>query len=400
MSKPSFKHIQKLLIANTNKPSKWLSYFGLWIGVSLVLVSLQFYLNLQVILGEQKPNAEGNEFISISKIISNNTMGNVEANSFLQKDITELEAQPFIISAAPLIANQFRVQLSAAGHLGFRTDFFIESLDAKFLGTIPPTFRWQEGDAELPLIISNTFLELFNVFAPSYGLPQFSKETLFNIPLNVICYDALGRSQVFNARIVGTTDRINSVLVPTSFLDWANQTFTTTSQLMTSRVYLEVNDLNNPDFVSFLEKKGYSIQNDKVQFGKVKQILNGVLGSIGAIGVFTLLLSIMLFRFYLQWMLAKNQDSLKLLTTIGYSPKWMVEKLDKAFLPAFVLVVILAGVATTVFQFIFVKTIPLISHDLSLFISIWVIASLVVIFIAIVYANHRTLRRVLYEYSR
>lgn len=395
----SFIPIQKLLTKNIHPWSKWISLFGLWLGFTLVLISLQFFLNLQIILGDHQPKSDGNEFVSIAKTITNKTMGNVEANSFVQREIDELNAQDFIISASPLVSNQFRVQLSAAGMLGFRTDFFVESIDTKFLGNVPEDFKWEVGSAQVPLIISNTFLELYNVFAPSYGLPQFSKETIYNIPLNVICYDPLGKATVFYAKIVGTTDRINSVIVPTNFLEWANNTFSNVDELMSSRVYLELKSLDDPQFITFLENKNYSIQNDKVQFGKVKQILNGVLGSIGAIGIFTLLLSILLFSFYLNWMLAKNQESLRLLTTISYSPKWMVKKLNLTYLPIFILITVLALLSTAIFHYIFVNNLPLVSSDLPIMISIFTITTAIIIFISIVLANHRTLKKVLYEYS-
>lgn len=400
MSKTSFKYINQLLTKNINPSSKWISFFGLWLGITIVLITLQFFINLQQLLGDQKPNTEGNSFVSIAKTVTNQTMGNVLANSFVMSEIEELNQQDFIVSASPLVSNQFRVQLSAAGSLGFRTDFFIEALDNKFIGNVSEDFKWKVGDTELPLIISNTFLELYNVFAPSYGLPQFSKETLFNIPLNVICYDEMGKPIVFNAKIVATTDRINSVLVPESFLTWANGTFAAQTEFMTSRVFLEVNDLDDPRLVTYLESKNYSIQNDKVQFGKIKQILNGVLGSIGAIGIFTLLLSILLFRFYLQWMLAKNQESLKLLTTIGYSPNWIVKQLNKSYLPIFITIIVLSLIAVFIFQFVFVQTVPMLSSDLSEWVDIKVIILAILILISIAYANHRTLRKVLYEYSQ
>ncbi|HJY22340.1 MAG TPA: hypothetical protein VJ279_05620, partial [Hanamia sp.] len=61
----SYKKIQPLIISGKNIFSKWLGYFGLGIGVLLLLVSMQMFTNIQQLLRENSPRKNGYDFISI-----------------------------------------------------------------------------------------------------------------------------------------------------------------------------------------------------------------------------------------------------------------------------------------------------------------------------------------------
>ncbi len=397
----SFTPVKKLLDHQQGKKARWFSYIGLWTGVVLLLAALQLFINFKALLQESDTvNSEGNDFISISKEITNSNMGRLDETTFSEEEINAFKQLSTVVDASPLISNQFRVQLSAAGMIGFRTDFFLESIEKSYLENTPEAFQWSEGQDFIPLIISNDFLELYNVFAPSYGLPQFSKETLYNIPLNIICYDSWGRSQTFMGKIVGTTSRVNSILAPVEFIHWANSKFSEPAPIASSRVYLELKDMNDPAFLSFLDQHGYSINQNKVQLGKVKQILNGISGGLAFFGILITGLAMLVFSFYLQLMLAKSRHSLELLITIGYAPGWMSKQLSKQYLPLYTIIVVSAVAVTQILQYIFVQTIPLIQHDLNGWIH-WSVGLLAILLLTLIYRiNHGTMKKILYGFSR
>jgi hypothetical protein len=168
----SYKNIGPLLITGKNIFSKWVGYFGLGIGVLLLLVSMQMFINIQELLKENSPRKNGYDFLSISKIITNENMGS--DNTFNDSDLNNLKNQPGIDAISPLIANQFRVKASAGTIIPFSTDLFLESIDNDFIDTVPPSFTWQPGQPTVPIIFSSDFLEMYNVFAPAQGLPQVS----------------------------------------------------------------------------------------------------------------------------------------------------------------------------------------------------------------------------------
>ena len=148
----SFKPIKALFQTGTSALSRWFSYVGLGIGVLLLLCSVQMYINIQQLLKEGSVRKDGYDFISITKTVTNETMGQFEKNLFNNADVREIKAKPFITDVAPLEANQFQVELSAGGILPFQTNLFLESIENSFLDTIPPGFQWQIGQTTIPVI--------------------------------------------------------------------------------------------------------------------------------------------------------------------------------------------------------------------------------------------------------
>jgi hypothetical protein len=82
------------------------------------------FVNIQQLLKEGSIRKDGYDFISITKTVTNETMGQFEKNLFNTGEIQELKAKPFISDVAPLEANQFQIELSAGGILPFRTNLF------------------------------------------------------------------------------------------------------------------------------------------------------------------------------------------------------------------------------------------------------------------------------------
>ncbi len=347
-----FKPIKPLLQTGTNSVSRWFSYIGLGIGVLLLLASVQMYINLQRLVKENAIRKEGFDYISITKRVTNETMGRPEKNVFYQKDIDELKGQKFISDVAPLEANQFRVQLSAGDILAFKTDLFLESIQDQFLDTLPSTFRWQEGQGNVPVIISSDYLEAYNIYAPAQGLPQVSAETATNIPV-VITISGNGRKTDFYGSVVAFSDRINSVLVPKTFLDWANQNFGENGTQGFGRLFVKTQDLNNPAFLSFLEQKGYAINKDKTKFGRTKQIMQGIFTGLGVFGLLVVVMALLLFSFYLQLVIARSKDALQLLLLLGYSPQWLSKNVSRRFIPVYLLIVLAALLITQAMQWVF-----------------------------------------------
>ncbi len=393
----SFQPIRPLLQTGTNAASRWFSYVGLGIGVLLLLCSIQMYINIQQLLGGDSPRKDGYDFISISKTITNETMGQLEKNLFTVDDMKELESKPFVEGVSPLLANNFRFQISGGSLIPFVSDFFVESLDDSFIDTVPANFKWQPGDNVIPIIISSDFLEIYNVFAPGYGLPQISEATATQLGLQLICYHPDGTRETYRGQVVALSDRINSIIVPKTFLDWANNRFGTTKDVRASRLYIKTKDANNPDFLNFLQQKNYKVNKDKTKFGRVKQVLQGIFSGLGIFGLLVVVLALMLFSFYLQLMIARSKDNLQLLLVLGYSPNWLSKNVSRRFIPVYILVVFFALAATQLMQWAFHHFAMFDRDELStpLHWSVFVVA-VFLIFLSLV-TNYRMVRKLLYK---
>ena len=381
----------------TNTSSRWFSYIGLGIGVLLLLCSIQMYINIQQLLGGESPRKEGYDYISISKTITNETMGQLEKNLFNENDIKDIAAKPFVQGVSPLIANRFRVQLSAGDIIPFSTDMFLESLDNNFIDTVPPNFTWQEGQNYIPIIFSSDFLEIYNVFAPGYGLPQLSEATASQVVVYITCFTPNGEKQTFRASIVAFSDRINSIIVPKNFLNWANNTFGHTTDVKASRLYIKTKDANSPDFLSYLQQKDYKVNKDKTKFGRVKQVLQGIFSGLGIFGLLVVILALMLFSFYLQLMIARSKDNLQLLLMLGYSPNWLSRNVSKQFVPVYILVVVAALALTEVMQWAFHHFVMFDRPELSSMLHWSVLGASAVLIALSLFTNYRMVRKLLYR---
>jgi hypothetical protein len=346
-----YKNIKPLFISGKNNFSRWISYLGLGIGVLLLFVSIQIFVNIEQILKENNPRKSGGyDFISISKTITNENMG--KDNSFSKEEIAALKNRPAIEAVSPLISNQFRVTATAGNVIPFSTDLFMESIDDNFIDTLPPSFSWQAGQTIVPVIFSSDFLEMYNVFAPAQGLPQLSPETISSVNIFLVC-SGPDKTQTFKGNIVALSDRVNSLLVPENFMNWANFYFTGDSTVSPSRVYLKTKDANNPQFISFLDQNNYHVNKEKIKFGRIKGLLENIVSSLGIFGVLVIVLALMLFSFYLQLMIARSKDNLQLLLTLGYSPKWLARSVSKTWLPVYASIIVIALIITEILHLAF-----------------------------------------------
>lgn len=354
------------------------------------------YINIQQLLKGNVVRKEGSDFISITKTITNETMGQAEKNLFNGKDIEEVRSKSFVEDVSPLLANQFRVQLSAGAIIPFSTDLFIETLDNSFIDTVPPNFNWKVGQVDIPLIFSSDFLEIYNVFAPGQDLPQVSAETASGIPILITC-EGNGLKQTFRARVVALSDRINSVLVPKTFLDWANKTFGNNDKISASRLYIKTQDANSTELLNFLDQKNYQVNKDKTKFGRVKQVLQGIFSALGIFGLLVVVLALMLFSFYLQLMIARSRDNLQLLITLGYSPNWLSKNVSRQFVPVYTGIILSALIITTIIQFSFHHFAMYQRPEISSLVH-WSIITLALALIALsIYTNYRLIRKLLYK---
>ncbi|MEP6948239.1 MAG: hypothetical protein ABI863_03145 [Ginsengibacter sp.] len=386
----SYKHISPLLITGKNIFSKWIGYFGLGIGVLLLLVSMQMFINILQLLKENSPRKNGYDFFSISKIITNENMGS--DNTFNDSDLSSLKKQPGIDAISPLIANQFRVKASAGTIIPFSTDLFLESIDNDFIDTVPPSFAWEPGQSTVPIIFSSDFLEMYNVFAPAQGLPQLSAKTISSVNIILECYGPDG-VQNFKGNIIALSDRINSVLVPNSFMTWSNHHFSGVTRVQPSRVFIKTKDANNPVLLSYLEQNNYHLNKDKTKFGRVKRILQNIISALAVFGILVIVMALMLFSFYLQLMIAKSKDNLQLLLTLGYSPQWLGNSVARTWLPVYISIIFISLIVTAVLNILFVKLSIIDNANLSWLLHWSVIVTAILLLGLTIFINARLVRK-------
>jgi hypothetical protein len=391
----SFKNIAPFLSTGQNKASRWLSYAGLGIGVLLLLCSIQMYININELLKNKSPKKNGFDFIAVTKNITDENMA--RDHSFSGADLKELKEQKFLDDISPLIGNKFAIDANGGSMLPFSTDFFAEAIDDAFLDTLPPSFKWNPGDPVIPIIVSSDYFEIYNtLFAPSRDLPQFSEKTIASVNIQLDC-SGNGFKDSYKGNIVALSDRINTVLLPKSFLEWANKKYAGIDAFNPSRIYLKTKDANNPELLNFLQQKNYHVNKDKTKFGRIKQILQAIVSGLAGFGVLVILLAMVLFSFYLQLMIARSKENLQLLLTLGYSPDWLSKTVAKKWIPIYIVVVLMAVAITALLHFSFQHFVMNDREELSPFINWMVIAVAAVLLFLSVAVNYRLVKKLLHK---
>ncbi len=350
MQKIKYKDISFLI--NQGKKGYWnfAGYLGLGVGVFLLLVSLQMFININSLLKGSHPKKNGFDFISVTKQITNDNMG--KDNTFTQSEIADFKKIPQVTELAPVLSNQFRVTANAGNVIPFSTDLFLESIDRQFLDTLPANFTWQPGQQIVPVIFSSDFLEMYNVFAPAQGLPQVSPKTISAVNLGLECYGTTGVF-TFTGNIVALSDRINSVIVPQSFIEWGNKYLTGKNTQDPARIYLKTKDANDPALLKYLDDNNYRVNKDKTKFGRIKTVLQSVVTLLGFFGILIISLALLLFSFYLKLIIANSRQNLHLLLTLGYSPGWLSKVVSGKWIVVYLITIVISIVFTATAHYLF-----------------------------------------------
>lgn len=386
-----FKTISVFLNPGKERSSRWISYAGLSTGIALLLCAIQMFINIRSLINEKDIRQNSYDFVSVSKTITNNNMGS--DNRFHQEDIAYIKQQSFVSDAAPLISNQFRATISAGNVVPFSTDIFLEAINSSFIDTVPSSFHWEKGQKKVPIIFSADYLEMYNIFAPGQDLPQLSEQTLEAIPINLSC-SGPGGSEEFVAQVVALSGRINSVLVPESFLQYANHFIGLQPNPPAARIFIKTHDAEAPAFIDFLSKSGLQINKDRMRFGYIKQMVSTTASAIGIFSILVILLSIISFGFYLRLMIARSKENLQLLQTLGYSKRRLSAAISKQWIPIYIFITLAGLGAVFLFQFFFSSFFPH-RNNLSAFPSPYILLLAVVIALLCIIQNKQTVIRLL-----
>jgi hypothetical protein len=355
----------------------------------LLIFALQTWFDLQKIL---RGGNESENFVTINKPVSlvNTIFGKAV---FPPTDIKDIENQSFVESVGIFTANQFKVSASNA-RLGFYTELFFESLPPQYLDLRDPDFRWQEGQLDLPVILSKDYLALYNFgFAASQGLPQFTAATIRQLSLDITIRSRNGQQQTFSGRIVGFSERINSILVPETFMAWANARFGDPTEGGTSRLLLKVANSYDKNLRTYLDEKGYELSTGRLIGSRLVTVLNALIAALAVIGILLMVLSVIVFLISFQLIIAQSAEDIRLLKQIGYRPSEIAKILRGGLLR--ILAVVFAAVIAVLIpaRLFLVNWLEQQSFDLSPMYDVTVILIGVGLMLGIVLLNNRNIQK-------
>jgi len=289
-------------------------------GMVIVLVSVQFYKDVLPVF-TQGDSFMKKDYLIVSKRVS--TLGSVvgRSSAFSSAEQAELEEQPFTKSVGAFTPARFRVS-AGMGMQGMQlsTALFFESVPDAYVDTDLEGWSFSPGQEEIPIVLPRNYLNLYNFgFAQSRSLPQLSEGVLGMMKLDI---RISGRGQVrqMKGRIVGFSDRLNTILVPEAFMNWANATYGDQKEAGPSRLIVEVKNPADDRIAKYLKEKGYETEGDKLDAGKTTWFLKMIVGIVMAVGLVISVLSFYILMLSIYLLLQKNTKKLETLLLVGYSP--------------------------------------------------------------------------------
>lgn len=290
-----------------------------FLGLAIVLGSLQFYLDARTIWEDDDSFIRSDYIVVNKRVTSANTFAGA-SSGFSEADLADLSAQPWVRRAAPFESARYRVSASImqAGR-GLSTNMFLESIPGDFVDVPASQWSWREGSDEVPLIISKDYLTLYNFgFASSAGLPQMSEGFMSGLPLMLTLTSDDGRRLEFHGRVAGYSNRLNTILVPREFMEWSNsQLAAGAAKPLPSRVIIEVSSPGDTAIREYIDARDWEIAGDK-SAASASFLLKIVAGIVIAIGCVITLLSFFILLLSISLLMEKNREKLHSLIMLGY----------------------------------------------------------------------------------
>lgn len=317
------KLIRKLLREHISIGQLTGFFFANLIGMIIILLSIQFYNDTTPIFTKGDSFMKS-DFIIASKRIS--TLGTLagRSNTFTKEEIEDLKKQPFTKKTGIFTPTLFNVSAGVSmpdAGIQLSTAMFFESVPDEFIDANLDNWHFDEESGTVPIIVPRNYLNLYNFgFAQSRNLPKISEGVIGLVNMDVTLRGN-GQTERLKGKIVEFSNRLNTILVPQSFMDWANQKFAPNTEALPSRIIIETGNPANEAIAKYFRKKGYETEGNKLDAGKTTYFLKLIVGIVMGIGLVICVLSFYILMLSIFLLLRKNSTKLESLLLIGYSPE-------------------------------------------------------------------------------
>ncbi len=335
------RYLFKILWKDHSRTHLFWAVLGTLAGFVILLSGIHFYENIKGIFDDNSDLLDP-EYILISKNVDIGQAFGFGGTGFSEKEIAEITDQPFAQQVAPFVSTEFPVSAFTKNERfpDFYTELFFEAIPDEFIDVKSEEWKWEDGQNYIPIIMPQDYLNLYNFgFAQSQGLPQIPKEVIGLVQFQV---RLRGKPHhvTYPGKIVGFSNRINSILVPHDFLTWANKTYGYTEKYKPSRIIVVTSDPTDPAIMQFIQKKGYDTIKEKLKSSRLNIILKFIISFLVIIAAVIIGLSFLIFLLSLQLMISRSADKINKLNKMGYH-------FTEISIPYIVLLIILLTGVTT-----------------------------------------------------
>ena len=316
--------VWKLLRQHISIPQFVGFFFANLFGMLIVLLGYQFYRDVMPVFTSEDSFMKSDYIIVSKKIGMGNTISG-RTNTFSPTEVNEVENQPFASSVGTFTSTEYKVEASMGvnGVNVLNSELFFESIPDHFVDAPKGSWIYTPGDHVVPIILPRAYITMYNFgFAQSRSLPKLSEGVVSMLDLNVRLRGN-GREGVMKGRVIGFSNRLNTILVPESFMKWSNSLYAPDGDAGPTRLIVEVYNPADDAIARFLQQKGYDTEEDKLDAGKTTYFLKIVSGVVMSVGLLISVLSFYILMLSIYLLVQKNTTKLENLLLIGYSP-WRV----------------------------------------------------------------------------
>jgi len=336
----------KLLLSKTCPGQLRLSLIGSAIGLCIMMLGVQLWVDVRALLNEKE--MLGRDFVVISKKITLlHTMAG--APRFSETEMKELIKLKSVDDMGEFKPSRFKASMSMNAQLGgfggqlFKSDLFFEAVPDRFVDIENSSWKWKPGDRIIPIIVPAEFIKQYNhAFASGQNMPVIPENMLKSIVFEM---EISGNQKTdrYKGIIAGFSNRIQAILVPEKFMEYANTRYAPGGEAAPTRLILHADNPAAPELLNHLKEKDFETAEEKVKEGKTHLLLEVVMLLLAMLGAFIVALSMMGFLQYNQLLAYRSAYEIQTLHQLGYTQKKMVMSYFRFALRNLIIAMVLAS---------------------------------------------------------
>lgn len=313
--------VWKLLRRHISIPQFMGFAFANLFGMLIVLLGYQFYCDVLPVFTAQDSFMKS-DYLIISKKIGMASTISGRANTFSEAETDELSSQRFAKKTGRFTSTEYKVDahMGVGGRSVLSSELFFESVPDGFVDVSLKDWTYTIGSKEIPIILPRTYINMYNFgFAQSHSLPKISDGLVGMIDFRIFI-NGNGHADEYKGKVIGFSNRLNTILVPQTFMDWSNGHYAPNSKSGPTRLIFEVGNPTDENIATYLDKHGYEADGDKLQSEKTAYFLKLLVSVVMIIGAVISALSFYILMLSIYLLVQKNATKLENLLLIGYSP--------------------------------------------------------------------------------
>ncbi len=314
--------VWKLLKQHISVPQFVGFFFANLFGMFIVLLGFQFYNDVLPVFTSQDSFMKA-DYLIISKKIGAASAISGKSNTFNNSELDDFAQQKFTKKAGKFTSTEYKVDanMGVNGQSILNSELFFESVPDGFVDVPLQDWTYTEGSHEVPIILPRTYINMYNFgFAQTHSLPKISDGLVGMIDFKIFIHGN-GHSDEYKGKVIGFSNRLNTILVPQKFMDWSNGYYAPGEKSDPTRLIVEVGNPADDNITKYLDRKGYEVESDKLQAEKTTYFLKMIVSLVMVIGLIISLLSFYILMLSIYLLVQKNSAKLENLLLIGYSPQ-------------------------------------------------------------------------------